>query len=191
MSNGKIDTYLRDCLLKCRSAPTPGDDVHNKTFEKDRGKVSMVNTVANAIRAAGGEIVEEGQEVPRIDEPFRDITIRTWYKLFHVGNYYSGLLVPECGDNEFKRDLLQIWDILIRNTIMGSVFLGYGEDLVELDRELMIKKGDCDNLPNAQLHCPFRLYTRIGYGKYYSILAGHEISDPEGKLGLEDKLVKF
>lgn len=192
MNNGKVSSFLRDCLLKCNRAPYPGDDVHNKTFEKDRGHVSMVNTIEKAIKKAGGEVSdEENDETSRIDEPFRDIIIRTWYKMFHVGNYYAGLFVPECSDEEFKRDLLQIWDILIRNTIMGSVFLGYGEDLAALDKEIMIQKGDVDNLPNAQLHCPFRLYTRTGYGKFYSILAGHEIDDTDGKIGLEDKLVKF
>lgn len=70
---------------------------------------------------------------------------------------------------------------------MGNVFLGYGEDLVQKDRELIVAKGDLDNLPNAQLHCPFRLYTRVGYGKYYSLLAGHELEDES----LEDRLVKF
>lgn len=119
------------------------------------------------------------------------MTINTWYKLFHVGNYYAGLFVPECGDDAFKKDLTQIWDILIRNTIMGDVFLGYGEDLIQLDKELMIEKGDFDNMPNAQLSCPFRLYTRVGYNKFYSILAGHEIDDSDKKLGLEERLVKF
>lgn len=108
MSSGKISSFLRDCLLGCSRAPHPGDSVHNKTFEKDRGHVSMVNTLEKAIKEAGGEVVEEGEERTRIDEPFRDIIIRTWYKMFHVGNYYAGLFVPECNDKKLKRQLLQI-----------------------------------------------------------------------------------
>lgn len=62
---------------------------------------------------------------------------------------------------------------------------------MQLDRDIMEQKGDMDNLPNAQLNCPFRLYRRTGYGKYYSILAGHAINDEDGKLKLEQRLVKF
>lgn len=107
--------------------------------------------------------------------------------MFHVGNYYAGLFTPDTKDKKFKRQLLFIWDLLIRNTIMGSVFLGYGDDLVELDRQVLIEKNDMDGLPKARLHSKFRLYNRIGFGKYYSILAGHEVEEPI----LEDRLVQF
>lgn len=107
--------------------------------------------------------------------------------MFHVGNYYAGLFTPNTKDKSFRRQILQIWDILIRNTIMGSVYLGYGEDLVDLDRQIIINKNDLDGLPKARLHCKFRLYTRVGFGKYYSVLAGHEIENSI----LEDRLVKF
>lgn len=187
MSSGEIDTFLRTCLLRTNVVPMPGDEMYWNTFEKDRGHVSNVKSIHDAIAGHDGVEYGKGEERPRIDAPFRDITINTWYKMFHVGNYYAGLFVPECEDKEFKRDLLQIWDILIRNTMMGSVFLGYGDDLVQMDRDLIIEKNDLDKLDSAQLHCPFRLYTRVGYGKYYSILAGYEIEDED----LEDRLVKF
>lgn len=70
---------------------------------------------------------------------------------------------------------------------MGNVYLGYGEDLVDLDRQILIAKNDMDGLPKARLHCKFRLYNRVGFGKYHSILAGHDIEDPI----LEDRLVLF
>lgn len=70
---------------------------------------------------------------------------------------------------------------------MGNVYLGYGEDLVDLDRQILIEKNDMDGLPKARLHCKFRIYNRVGFGKYHSILAGHDIEDPI----LEDRLVLF
>lgn len=188
MSNKKIDTFLRDCLLKCRDVPQPGDDITWSTLEKDRGHVSLVKAISDAIADASGDSKNiEGGKSTRIDEPFRDITINTWYKLFHVGNYYAGLFVPDTKDDKKKREILQIWDLLIRNSILGEVYLGYGEDLIELDREIMKLKNDQDNFPNAQLRCPFRLYTRNGFGKFYSILAGHYIEDEK----LEERVVKF
>lgn len=188
MSNKKIDTFLRDCLLKCRHVPQPGEDITWSTLEKDRGHVSLVKAISDAIADASGDSKNiEGGKSTRIDEPFRDITINTWYKLFHVGNYYAGLFIPDTKDDKKKREILQIWDLLIRNSILGEVYLGYGEDLIELDREIMKLKNDHDNFPNAQLHCPFRLYTRNGFGKFYSILAGHYIEDEK----LEDRVVKF
>lgn len=181
---GKTSTFLRECLLKSRTAPQPGDELFWNTFERDRGKVSNVKNIADAIAGVDGYEYSNGK---RIDEPFRDITIRTWYNMFHIGNYYAGLFVPDSEDKKFKRQIRKIWDVLIRNTIMGSVFLGYGEDLVELDRQILIQKNDLDGIPKARLSCPFRLYTRVGFGKYYSILAGHEI---ENNI-LEDRLVQF
>lgn len=65
--------------------------------------------------------------------------------------------------------------------------MGYGDDLVELDKQILIQKNDMDGLPKARLHSKFRLYKRVGFGKYYSLLAGHEIEDPI----LEDRLVLF
>lgn len=107
--------------------------------------------------------------------------------MFHVGNYYAGLFTPNTKDKKFRREILQVWDLLIRNTIMGTVFVGYGEDLLDLDRQILIEHNDMDGLPKARLHSKFRLYTRVGFGKYHSILAGHEIENPI----LEDRLVPF
>lgn len=67
--------------------------------------------------------------------------------------------------------------------------MAYGEDLVELDKEIIMSKNDVKGLFKARLTTPFRLYTINGSGEIYSILASSKLEDKSGKL--LSRLVKF
>lgn len=178
----KIETFLQNCFLNSRATPKPGDQLDFLALEKKwAGKTSLTKVVEEAIRGVQGE---DGKPV-RIDEPLRDLTIKTYYFLTHISNYYSGLFTPYTKDKKFLRDIEEIWDILIKNTIFGGVYVGYGDDLIDLDKAL-IGSEDPDN---AQLSCPFRLYSRQEKGKFYSILAAKPLKEKSGKL--DSRLVKF
>lgn len=179
----KTSTFLQRCFLSRRDVPKPGDQLDFLAIEKKWAeKTSFVEALRSSI---AGETGEDG-EPQRIDEPLRDLTIKTYYFLTHIANYYSGLFTPFSEKNkEFVKQIEEIWDVLIKNTIFGGVYVGHGEDLIELDRAL-IGNEDTDN---AQLSCLFRLYTRSGKGEFYSIFAAKPLKEKSGKL--DSRVVKF
>lgn len=117
----KISTFLRECFVNSRGVPSPDEEIYNSVLENDRKHVSIVDQIDQAIRHAGkspeseldSEPIEAGgskekKTANRIDAPLRDITINTFFKLFHIGNYYCSLLSPKSDNKKFLREILQV-----------------------------------------------------------------------------------
>lgn len=173
----KLGTVLRKVFEKTPSEYqfSTDDPLLKNILDSEAKESSIVKELSEAFQGEG-----------RVDSPLRNIVVNIWTRLNSVGDYYCGLFIPRSKNKNFCDEIYFIWDILIRKAILGTVYVAYGQEYLDLDKQN--KSSDLD-FNDIRGWSKFRLYAKESDGKYYSLLARASISF-EGKEH-EEKFIKF
>lgn len=115
----------------------------------------------------------------RLGTLLKDTHFAALYRLKRVGEYIQGEYEPISEDEEFLNEFKVIWPEFIESWYFRDVYIGFGEDLIEIEKNA-INKQDLTYRPNrCKFYSRFRLYNRIDEdklknkkGEYTSILSG-------------------
>lgn len=188
----KIENLLSNAFRFVNSSFQPEDPVTWSVLEKPRGvDLSFQRVVEDvtkdmAVSNEGGE----GDSCGRFPNALgANIYLRVFAELRLIARYFAGEFVLRCPKekSQTKYELYQIWDLFIEKWYFSYVYIGYGEDLLELDKQII--KDNPQQNKEVYENCKFRLYTKSGAKgeHFYSIIAGGIV---ESSLVNEERLVR-
>lgn len=177
----KVESLLCSTLKHANSSFKPEDELSWLTLETPRGRgTSFQALVEEAIQS-----VDKGGKPSDLNILSTQIYVRIFFEFRLIAKYFSGEFRLMCGkeNKDIKEEFYQIWDLFIEKWYFSHVYVGFGEDLLLLDKKL-IEKSKTKQDPLE--YCRFRLYTKSGDG-FYSVIAGSLV---ESKLVHEGRLVR-
>lgn len=188
----KIESLICGALNNANSTFRPGDPITWNNLEVKRGEdLTFQGVLEGAVREAGeasqlgadGNLVGDGTQLNLLSH---NLYLKIFFELRLIAKYFAGEFRLRCSreDAEIKKEFYQIWELFIEKWYFSYVYVGYGEDLLELDKRLIRHSKQSDT--NVFEHCKFRLYTKSGE-KFYSVIAGSVV---ESKLVNKDRLVR-
>lgn len=184
----KIENLLSNAFRFVNSSFQPEDPITWNAWEKPRGvDLSLQKAIEDATQEAAISNDGSGGECDRYPNSLgANIYLRVFAELRLIARYFAGEFVLRCPKefSDTKYELYQIWDLFIEKWYFSYVYIGYGEDLLELDKHI-IKANPQANKEVFET-CKFRLYTKSG-DKFYSIIAGGIV---ESSLVFEGRLVR-
>lgn len=108
----------------------------------------------------------------------KDFHLAALYRLKRVGEYIQGEYKAKSEDEEFLNEFNLIFPEFIEGWYWRTIYIGYGEDLVEQERKALIKAELPYKPQKCKFNSKFRLYTKIDVdtgikkiGEYTSILS--------------------
>lgn len=131
------------------------------------------------------KLVKEGERGFTGTRILKNWHINIFIHLQLIGQYFEGEFKPETENKEFLTEILSIWPDLIPAWYFGTVYIGYGEDLVEIEREYLRNNNKDYPEEKSKLWSKLRLYrkqqSKEGKNLYSSILSNMQgiAIDPE------------
>lgn len=178
----KVESLLCSAIQHANSHFKPGDDVSWLAIETPRGRgLAFQQLVEEAIGVA-----DKPNATPEnLNILSSQIFVRIFFEFRLIAKYFAGEFVLECSKfrKDFKDQFYQIWELFIEKWYFAHVYVGYGEDLVELDKAVIRKN---KTQQNPYEYCNFRLYSKSG-DRFYSIIAASLIESP---IVNEERLVR-
>lgn len=102
--------------------------------------------------------------------PFCNPVILVFQRLEHITQYFCGEFEIQTKDKVFRENFAGIWYEFIKGWYFGSIYVGYGEDFEEIDRQKFAKEGK--NFYLEGIPGKFRIFTRGTHGTFHSVLSG-------------------
>lgn len=166
MSNPDSLEDLNRLFINHGAAVKPGDSLEWRDYQvKTEQNVGLTNLVRENI-----DEVNKEMENSSYSSPFCNPIILIFSDLEFIVNYFAGEFEVQTKDKPFRETFAGIWYEFIRGWYFGTIYVGYGEDFEEIDKQKFIKDGKnfyLDGIPGK-----FRLYTKGQKGTFHSVLSG-------------------
>lgn len=184
----KVQNLLNCAITNVGSNFNPGDEITWNSWELERGRqISLQNKIEEALEDIRNP--ESNQGVKGLDILSKNDYLKIFFEFRLIAKYFAGefRLYSYIWNKNIKQEFYQIFDLFIEKWYFSYVYVGYGEDLLELDKRLFAANNS-EKSANKDIYkfCRFRLYTKSG-DKFYSILAGQIV---ESRIVNEDRLVR-
>ena len=108
----------------------------------------------------------------------KDFHLAALYRLKRVGEYIQGEYKATSEDEAFLNEFNAIHPEFIEGWYWRVIYIGYGEDLIELEKQALKKQQLPFKSNKCKFFSKFRIYTRVdtegtaNIGKYTSVLSG-------------------
>lgn len=157
---------LNRLFINHGAAVKPGDGLRWRDYQvKTEQSVGLTNLVKNTI-----DEVNKDMETGDYANPFCNPVILVFQRLEHITQYFCGEFEIQTKDKVFRENFAGIWYEFIKGWYFGSIYVAYGEDFEEIDRQKFVKEGK--NFYLEGIPGKFRLFTRGTHGTFHSVLSG-------------------
>lgn len=181
----KIQNLLCNSFRHINNNFSPEDEITWNTLEVERGRqISLQKKIEDTLE----EIREEGAGRPGLNVLSQNEYLRIFFEFRLIAKYFAGeFRIKTFKWNQWiKEEFYQILDLFIEKWYFSYVYVGFGEDLLELDKKIFYANSENSGQKDIYRNCRFRLYTKSG-DKFYSILAGNLV---DSELVHEGRLVR-
>lgn len=166
MQNEDSLQKLNELFIKYGAAVKPGDDLTWRDYEV---KTEFGQELTTLIKTNIDEVNRE-MEKGHFDNPFCNPVILLFQRLEFILRYFCGEFEIQTQDKQFRETFAGIWYEFVRGWYFGSIYVGYGEDFEEIDKQKFAKEGK--NFYLEGIPGKFRLFTRGNKGTFHSVLSG-------------------
>lgn len=181
----KIQNLLCNSFKHINASFSPEDQITWNTLEVDRGKqLTLQKKIEETIEEVREDIKNSGGT--GIDILTQNEYLRIFFEFRLIAKYFAGEFRLKCfrWNDWVKDEFYQILDLFIEKWYFSYVYVGWGDDLLELDKKIFYANSQNSGQKDIYRNCRFRLYTKSG-DKFYSILAGNLVDSDlvhEGRL---------
>lgn len=145
--------------------------------KKNYAELSSLKTLYDELQRFGFDFLQPGQPLGAFEQQQIELHVeaikakrgqslgilKNWhiarfYYLRLISQYYSGEFKPETEDEELLMNLRDVWKELIDGWYFGTVYIAYGEDVLNLEKSLWEQHGDKKDFHNCKWDNPIRLF---------------------------------
>lgn len=167
MADGILES-LQELFINNGARINPGDDLFFRTFELEEGqKAPFLNVLRETVNDLNSNPQQKNRKFCL--SPIYDDIIHLFHKLEFVWKYFCGEFEIRCQDRYFREQFARVWPEFIRGWYFGHIYVGYGQDFEDIDREAVERRGE--NFDLDYVTGRFRLYSKAASGRFHSIYA--------------------
>lgn len=166
MSSEEALEDLNRLFINYGATVKPGEPLQWRDYQvKTEHNVGLTQLLKNSI-----DEVNKEMENSSYANPFCNPVILLFKRLDFIARYFCGEFEIQTTDKKFRETFAGIWYQFIKGWYFSAIYVGYGEDFEEIDRQKFVKDGK--NFYVEGIPGKYRLYTRGSNGTYHSVLSG-------------------